>query len=113
MTDTNNKTAIIRELNDAFRKYGVGNGRIVTTSGFHDLSLETQRAVLTAIENYKDFNEGNDPNEEHDFGSVELDGNTIYWKIDYYSLDMENGSEDPANQQITKRVLTIMLAEEY
>jgi hypothetical protein len=45
--------------------------------------------------------------------SVELAGTTYFFKVDYYALDMDGGSEDPANPAKTTRVLTIMRADEY
>ena len=32
---------------------------------------------------------------------------------DYYDVDLEHGSEDPADAAITTRILTLMLVEEY
>ncbi len=55
----------------------------------------------------------NTVNRCHDFGAVEIDGEKLFWKIDYYNRDMTAGSEDPANEKETRRVLTIMLAIEY
>ncbi len=55
----------------------------------------------------------NDPHHEHDFGNFELDGVTYFFKLDYYTPDMEGGSEDPADPAKTTRVLTIMRADEY
>jgi Protein of unknown function (DUF3768) len=50
---------------------------------------------------------------EHDFGNFQIEGETYFWKIDYYALDMAGGSEDPADPEKTARVLTIMSADEY
>jgi len=55
----------------------------------------------------------NDPWGEHDFGSFEHNGNTIFWKIDCYDREMKHGSPNPADATVTQRVLTVLLAEEY
>ena len=49
----------------------------------------------------------------HEFGAVGFAVNTVFRKIDYYSPDLQHESEDPADPNLTLRVLTIMLAEEY
>ena len=58
----------------------------------------------------KDFN---DDAGEHDFGSFEFCGETIFWKIEYYDLDFQMHSLDPSDPNITARVLTILLGHEY
>jgi hypothetical protein len=62
---------------------------------------------------FKDFNEGNDPYGEHDFGAIEQDGVTYYWKIDYYDSDLVRGSDDPSDEKKTVRALTLLMADEY
>ena len=59
------------------------------------------------------FDEDNDPHGEHDFGSFELAGRTFFWKIDYYDPNLEFGAEYPSDPSKTKRILTLMLADEY
>ena len=54
-----------------------------------------------------------DPHEEHDFGAFEVDGNKIFFKIDYYDKTLTYYSPDPSDPSVTERVITIMLAEEY
>lgn len=106
------RTARIRELNDAFRQSGRG-GRIVMTSGVQALGEGERVALFAKIASHDDFTPNNDPHGEHDFGIVEHGGQKFFWKIDYYDRAMEAGSEDPSDPRETTRVLTIMLAEEY
>ena len=40
-------------------------------------------------------------------------GQAILWKIDYYDRSYQMASEDPADPEITNRVLTVVLASEY
>ena len=59
------------------------------------------------------FNADNDPHQERDFGAIDHPvAGRVFWKIDYYDSSYEFGAEDPADPS-TKRVLTVMLAEEY
>jgi hypothetical protein len=102
----------IRVLNDNFRSTFVG-GRVVMTAGVNALPIDTTARVLLAVQSFDKFTEDNDPHHEHDFGSVEIEGETYFFKIDYYALDMAGGSEDPADPEKTTRVLTIMRADEY
>lgn len=106
------KTPLVRALNDALRRTFIG-GRIVMTVGVQSLAEDVKSRVLSAAREFGDFNEDNDPHGEHDFGSFELDGQSFFWKIDYYDKDEVYGSEEPSDPTKTSRVLTIMLAEEY
>jgi hypothetical protein len=111
-TDTLNKKDRIRLLNDNFRTTFVG-GRVVMTQGVAELPLVEKARVLLAVQGFADFDTANDPHGEHDFGSFELAGETYFFKVDYYSPDLNGGSEDPADPEQTTRVLTIMRADEY
>jgi hypothetical protein len=102
----------IRELNDAFRKSFVG-GRLLLTAGVNALPEPDRTAVLEKVRTFNDFDKDNDPHGEHDFVSIEHEGITYFAKMDYYALDMEHGSEDPAEPSQTTRVLTVMRADEY
>lgn len=103
----------ISDLNDALRSQGEW-GQIYITQGVKGLREEVKAQVIQRVRIFDDFTEDNDPNEEHDFWSVEVNGEKFFWKIDYYSKDNpSSGSEDPANPDVTKRVMTIMRASEY
>lgn len=106
------RAARTRALNDALRSTFVG-GRVLTTSGVSSLGTETVAVILDHVRAFTDFTEDNDPNGEHDFGAFETDGNRFFFKLDYYNLTMDAGSEDPADPKKTTRVLTIMLVSEY
>lgn len=113
MTTTTENTAKIRELNDAFRKGFPLNGKRYITDGIFALDCDDRAAILEKVRTFDAFTEDNDPHGEHDFGSIEHNGERIFWKIDYYDAACEYGSEDPAEASRTTRVLTIMLADEY
>jgi hypothetical protein len=106
------KSDRIRVLNDNFRSTFVG-GQVVMTQGVDALPIDTKARVILAVQSFSNFTKDNDPHGEHDFGSFEIDGVTYFFKLDYYSLDMNGGSEDPADPEKTARVLTIMRADEY
>jgi hypothetical protein len=102
----------IRTLNDAFRRSFAG-GKVLMTAGIVALGAVTKAKLLDEVRTFDAFTADNDPHGEHDFGSFEIDGHKIFWKIDYYDSAMEFGSEDPADPSKTTRVLTIMLVSEY
>lgn len=106
------RAAQIRNLNDRLRTTGMG-GMVVHTPGIAELGPTTVGAVVSSIVAFADFGLGNDPFGEHDFGVVEVKDNTVLWKIDYYDRSLTRASPDPADPELTTRVLTVMLAEEY
>lgn len=108
---TNNP--VIRSLNDALRMEGKGSGHVLVTEGIRAKGVDFTLAAALAVKEFNAFDDDNDPWGEHDFGAVDVGGEKIFWKIDYYNPTLSAGSENPANEGVTKRVLTIMLADEY
>jgi hypothetical protein len=102
----------VRALNDQFRKTLKG-GTLIFTSGVMALGGSAHEQVLQRLAAFEAFDTGNDPHGEHDFGCLEIEGQRLFWKIDYYDLGLERLSTNPANPSVTRRVLTVMLAEEY
>ena len=122
-------TARIARLNDLARSaMGVACTALATV-GFRSLSTSDQSRVRELIETFDAFDEDNDPHGERDFGAIYQLGDgrwtterprflddereRVFWKLDYYDRDLRFGSEDAANPAVTRRVLTIMLADEY
>jgi hypothetical protein len=106
------QTAKIRALNDALRTL-TGSGRIFVTAGIAAFSPQQQAEIMHRVHTFDAFSPDNDPHREHDFGSFDYAGTTIFWKIDCYDHDLNYGSPDPADPALTTRILTILLAEEY
>ena len=108
----NAHTEIIRSLNDQLRR-NFSFGVAVVTPGVAALGVDVVERIVKTIAVFDDFSHDNDPWTEHDFGSFEADGNTIFFKIDYYNKTMDAGSPDPSDPLVTTRVITVMLANEY
>lgn len=123
------QTTRIARLNDLARRAMGVACTVVATVGFRSLSDADQSCVRELIETFDAFNEDNDPHGERDFGSIyqlgcgrwtterprlrEDERERVFWKLDYYDRDMQYASDDAANPAITRRVLTIMLSDEY
>lgn len=97
----------IATLNDTFRKNSPAQ-YVFTLCVIERIPLQD---ILFAVRHYDTFTEANDPYSEHDFGSLSLNGEKIFWKIDYYDQAL-TGWCDPLTSEC-RRVLTVMLAEEY
>ena len=104
----------IGALNDQFRKEPARYGKAYITDGVAAHGSEFVHRALVATAAFEAFTADNDPHLEHDFGSFQLDGEALFWKIDYHDkANSECGAEDPSDPTTTARVLTIMLADEY
>ena len=108
----NSREEIIAQLNDRLRKKGRG-GRIVVSQSLYELPGFDALELMQAIAAYNQFGPGNDPYGERDFGTFDLFGAKLLWKIDYYDLDLQFVSEDPADPTVTCRGLTVMLNHQY
>ena len=103
-------TQRIQQLNDQARQSLTGC-RVLITPGVR--ALDATVAILGVVQQYSNFTPDNDPYGEHDFGSFQFAGETIFWKFDYYDLDFTMHSPDAADPSVTARVLTVLLGSEY
>jgi hypothetical protein len=102
----------IRALNDELRR-SLAGGVLVMTRGIIALGRTKQIAILDAVAAFDGFDADNDPYGEGDFGAFQVEGERLFFKIDYFDRGLTAHSPDPADPSITIRVLTTMLAEEY
>jgi len=112
MTLHDKQSREIAALNDLARKTFLGC-RVMLTQGIQNMPESLRFEVLQQVRGFEDFTPDNDPYGEHDFGAFTAQGYRVYWKFDYYDRNTEFGSPDSSDPEQTKRVLTILLAEEY
>jgi len=110
--DVDAQTVAIRTLNDQLRTTLTG-GRVVMTQGVNALADDTLSKVLRTVNTFDEFTPDNDPYGTHEFGMFEVDDERVMFKIDAYDENLEYGSPDPADPEVTRRVMTILLASEY
>src|SRR5687768_10200431 len=70
------RAAIIRKLNDEFRRSG-GNGRVMVTRGVLGVGYDFAAQALERVSAFDDFGNVNDPWEEHDYGAFTLRGHEV------------------------------------
>lgn len=110
-------TQLIAQLNDVFRRGdpSVPGQQYVTAGVIHQLrqlGIPTE-ALIQRVAQFDDFTHHNDPYGEHDFGAFDFHGHQLFWKVDAYDQEYAVGSDDPTDLSKTRRVLTIMLADEW
>lgn len=104
----------IAELNDALRQtMHPDHGTVVLTPGVRALAPDDIAALLAKVRKFAGFSRDNDPEGERDLATPEHGGIKYFAKIDYYDPSMEYGSDNPADPAKTRRVMTIMRADEY
>ena len=114
---------LIAAQNDAFRRLaclGIApdrpiQGRLHVTRSLMEAGEDFMAKAVTATGAFDTFAPENDPAGWHDFGSVTIRGETVFWKIDLYEADSDfrYGAETPDNPETTMRVLTIMMARDW
>jgi hypothetical protein len=96
----------IRKLNDRFRRTFIG-GHVTVTDGVAALPLSTQHAIKKAVRWFSKFED-----RDHEFGTLDVEGQKIFWRIEHYDRTFRKASPDPANPRKTVRVLRIGLMSE-
>lgn len=102
----------IARLNDKLRTERA-HGGIMLTRGVRNIPGFDPWVLMRLLAAYDGFDSDNNPYGERDFGDIELGDETLLWKIDYYDLDLRFASPDPTDPAVTKRILTVMLPEEF
>lgn len=116
--------SLISDQNDRFRQQILSDpaiwpvaeripGKVIMTPGVAQLPNDDLQMARDLVRTFRAFTVGDDPYGEHDVGIVRVGDKQLIWKIDYYDLRYEHGSDDPSDVNQTRRVLTIMLATEY
>ncbi|MCP4372442.1 MAG: DUF3768 domain-containing protein, partial [Deltaproteobacteria bacterium] len=69
----------IAELNDLCRKSMGVTCQLVQTFGINALPEKDQSQIREKVELFNDFNEGDDPYGERDFGAIDHNGQKVFW----------------------------------
>ena len=112
------QTAKIRALNDELRTdpsrmLAAGLCQTVATSTLLAKGPAFVDRAWNATRTFSNFTPDNDPYGEHDCAVMTIGGEAVIWKIDYFAPDWQHGSDDPSDERKTRRVLTLMLAQDY
>ena len=69
----------IKTLNDNFRRT-FSSGKVMLTYGISAKSQNEVAEILNQVRCFNNFTKANAPYNEHDFGSLDYNGEKIYWK---------------------------------
>ena len=112
MSSLVSESKVIAAQNDSLRRFHAG-GLVVISRGIAALPRAVWAEVIVAVAEFDTFGPDNDPYGEHDCAVVDVGPLKVIFKIDYFDPTMLYHSDDPTNPNLTRRVMTVMLAEEY
>lgn len=84
------------------------NGRIVVTPGVAAKGIHFVREAIVGCAVDGNFTDFTDPYADHTFGTLDVQGERLYWQVDLYDADCVSGSPSPSDPAHTHRVVTIM-----
>jgi Protein of unknown function (DUF3768) len=105
-SSTDRRVKII-ELNDQLRTTFRG-GRVQMTASVYQLDARLRGRALCLLARYSKFNEES----EHDGGVFIFGGYSFEWAIEYRGKNHTGVSPDPANPEMTFRVLTLYAVDD-
>lgn len=90
-------------------------GVVVMTQSLAACEPEFIDRARIAIGEIDEFDPNNDPDCYHDFGSVEIDGQAVWFKIDMFEAGTRKtyGAETPDVAERTERVMTLMFPSDW
>jgi hypothetical protein len=104
----------IQQLNDRLRKTLPRTQDMILILG--DLRNEDYPIQMRAYQlarAFDAFTEENDPHGEHDCASFQMHNERVMFKIDYLDQNLKFHSPDPADPDITRRVMSLFYARDY
>lgn len=109
----------IAEANDAFRttiftpNRSRPKGVLVVTDRVGERGPDFLEAAVSAVAAFDRFNDECSASDEHNFGRLEVEGVPLVWQISLRDKTFSDYSPDPDDLEQTRRILLLMLAEEY
>ena len=104
-------TALVRMKNDELRQTLVPSSDASVILSREVSQHPALQHILEAVRTFDDFNDGNDPYKEHDFGAVKVTGELFYFQMSHYDKDPRRNSD--AMHGYNHFVITVMHSSEY
>lgn len=105
-------SSAIAVLNDRFRQGDRSLGEYKLSRQILGLPKHKQKQLFKLLQEFSDFNEGNDPSGERRKGQIVMDDVIYLWRIDYLDLTMTMVADNPSNPNETTRVLFLVKKDE-
>lgn len=99
-------------LNDAFRR-DFSSDDVILSRGIQALCPEADREDLFDAIRCSDSTQLDDAFGERSCGTVGYDGAPVAWRIEYYNPTGDDESSDPADETVTRRMMTMIIADTF